>query len=265
MIPIGVMSIPQFILLFIFPLLGAISIFAWLIYGLSKLVQRNAARSSNHQPKIKKPCSKKWIAFVIFTLIVNSWNAYMGFRLYGIYQQIMTQEKNQDKRSRFILSRDFQYDQFLFPKGTLINLYNVHDSGKKFELPLSLYGLEKAKFPIPVFMAGVWTDTIDLNSDFNIFLQLSKDQQIAPLYKQDGKGGYVKDKQRYQVSCQQGQLAKFTVTDGYYPTPDYDKEDWYADQTPLFKPAQWLFVGCQSAPPIVLDPPYPQPKLNNDE
>ncbi len=168
MIPIGVMSIPQFILLFIFPLLGAISIFIWLIYGLNKLIQRKAALVSNHQPKSKKPRSKKWIAFVIFTLIVNSWNAYMCFKLYGIYQQSMTQEKNKDKRSRFILSQDFQYDQFLFPKGTLINLYNVHDTGKNFE-PLSLYGLDKAKFPIPVYIAGVWTDTIDLNSDFDIF------------------------------------------------------------------------------------------------
>lgn len=263
MIPMGVMSIPQFILMFVFPLLGAISIFVWLIYGLSKLVQRNAARFSNHQPKSKKPRSKKWIAFLIFTLIVNSWNVYMSFRLYGIGQQIMTQEKNKDKRSRFILMQDFQHDQFLFPKGTLVNLYNVHDTGKNFE-PLSLYGLKKAKFPTPVYIAGVWTDTIDLNSDFDILLQLSKDQQIAPLYKQDGKGGYVKDKQRYQVSCQQRQLAKFTVTDGYYPTPDYDKEDWYADQTPLFKPAQWLFVGCQSAASIVLDPPHPQPKLTLD-
>lgn len=35
MIPIGVMSIPQFILMFIFPLLGAISIFIWLIYGFN--------------------------------------------------------------------------------------------------------------------------------------------------------------------------------------------------------------------------------------
>ena len=264
----GVMSISQFILMFVFPLLGAISVFIWLTYGLAKLYQRyigkNSQQAGTENTTLKSPRSKKWIAFVIFTLIVNSWNIYLSYIFYNINQQIMTQEKNKDKRSRFILSQDFQHDQFLFPKGTLVNLYNVHDTGKNFE-PLSLYGLKKAKFPTPVFMAGVWTDTIDLNSDFGILLQLSKDQQIAPLYKQDGKGGYVKDKQRYQVSCQQGQLAKFTVTDGYYPTPDYDKEDWYADQTPLFKPAQWLFVECESAPPIVLDPPYPQPKLNNDD
>ena len=265
MIPIGVMSIPQFILLFIFPLLGAISIFIWLIYGLIKLDQRNAARSSNHQPKSKKPWSKKWIAFVIFTLIVNSWNAYMCFKLYGIYQQIMTQEKNKDKRSRFILSQDFQYDQFLFPKGTLINLHNSRDTGEASELPLSLYGLKKAEFPTPVFMAGVWTDAFEQSYAYRVRLQLSKDQQVIPVFKPDHSMGYVKETQPKQIQCRRGQFATFNLEDDYYPPHDFSNENWYKERAPVFKPDQWLLSGCVSEPKIILEPPYPQPKLNNDE
>ncbi len=249
MIPIGTWSFFHFFLLLICPLLGGILLYIFLGCFVGFISRKYKLK----QKVVFFTRSMKLLLFVV--ILMNSWSLYLSYSFYQIVQEIAQKDENKAKRSRFIFDQDFQFDQQLFPKGTLINLYNVHDAGEDFR-PLSLYGLQAAQFPRPMYIAGVWVDAYKEESAFVQLLQLAQDQVIAPVYMNDHKGGWVLDSTRKNIRCQKGQVAEFRVGDQYYPDKDYSKENWYAEEVITFKPALWKFVGCTTAAPILLEPAY---------
>lgn len=259
MIPIGTFSFLQFFLLFICPILGVVSCIILIVLGLNYRIQKFINKVP-HQRFL----SLKVKCFLVCFAALNSWNIYLYIVSAQVSDEVSLSMENKEKRKRFILPVDYVYDGFVFPQGTLINAYNVHDDGERYRY-LTLSGLEQARFQQPVYIAGIWANAIKVDSDHEFLIELSKDQDISPVYIPDGQGEFKIDSVHTSRHCKKDQIAQYTVNSGYYPDKDYTSEDWYTLEKERFDPKQWLFRGCFSAPPIYVDRPYPQTKLYDEE
>jgi hypothetical protein len=259
MIPIGTLGFLQFFLLYICPLLGVISCIILIVLVLNFLSQKLTKKAS-----LKNYLSFKVKIFLVIFIILNVWNIYLFIISEEVGNQVSLAMESKEKRKRFILPVDYVYDGFVFPQGTLINVYNVHDDGSRYRY-LTLSGLEQARFQQPVQIAGVWANAIKIDSDFNFLIEISQDQDIAPVYIPNDQGEYQIDSSHALIHCKKDQIAQYTVNSDYYPDKDYTLEDWYTLEEERFNPKQWLFRGCFSAPPIYVERPYPQTKLHDEE
>ena len=255
MIPIGTLGIFQAFLLYLCPVLGILSVYALAILSLIFL----------YKTFVKKNSAKQFFTFkikffLVFFVVLNSWNIYMINALKISHKSVILSQEYQDQRSRFILPVNYIFDGFTFPKGTLINTYNAHDAGDHYRY-LTLTGLTNARFKKPVKIANVWGTALKVDSSHRFLIQLSEDQNIAPVYVLGEQGEMKLDIKHTSITCKKDQIAEFTVPSGYYPETDYTIEDWYTLEDERFEPKLWLFKGCFTAPPIYVERPYPQSKL----
>lgn len=160
-------------------------------------------------------------------------------------------------RQHFVLPQVFQYGEFNFPQGTLINRYEPWDNGEP-QRPLGLRGLDTARFVQPVQIAGTWVNAIDTHGK----LELARDQHIGPVYvfdskAEDGYGAWVIDPHQPTLACKQGDIARY-----HAPMIDYDIQAEFGKGPPdgaaaRFRPSQWGFTECQSGQrPIEVPPSY---------
>ena len=247
-----------FFLLFLFTsLLGIITAF-YVVYHFIQLFYQKYVLKTPFLLRI----SLKFKIIFILMIILNVWNIYALHFNQKITSEIHQKAKNQDRRSRFILPVDYKFDEFTFPKGTRINLSNVHDSGENYRY-LTLTGLYAARFPQPLMIAGVKASAFHLNSDFEFQLELSEDQKISPVYKQI----YNKKENKLEIKivkpmvlCKKGQRAEFFPIDDYYEIDTVSENyDWITLEREVFAPSKWRFEGCISAPPIHIKAMYPLP------
>lgn len=248
-----------FMMVFVIPILGALSILFFIFYTLDFLYRKYRLKQESIYFT-----SKKIKYLLIASIVLNSWNSYLIYMMWETSQESIAKTNNQEMRSRFYLTQDYQHDQFVFPKGTLVNIYNVYDDGR-LDRHYTLYGLEKAKFPQPAKIAGAWASRLKMVAYYEIWLQLAHDQQLGPVYMRNAHGKYVVDPSRQTIACKQNQLAEYVVSDDYHAGSDFSDENWFMSEDETFDPTRWLFRGCTDSPSIFVEPAYPQKrKYNND-
>lgn len=243
-----------FLLVMLSPIIWAVSAFVAL-YILIKIIYQNI--KFGHPVKSQLSIKRK-VFFSLFALL-SAWMAYFLVNVDQMREQLNQKEKNQIKRSQFILAVDYKFDEFVFPRGSKINLNNVHDNGEQYRY-LTLTGLEAVIFPRPVLIAGVKAIAFREASQ-SFLLQLSEDQQIAPVYQSI----YNPTQQIHEINvvkafefCQKGQMAEFIPIEDYYPEREYDEAGrWITLEDEKFAPSEWRFIGCFNAPAIYLRPMYP--------
>lgn len=128
---------------------------------------------------------------------------------------------NKSAREKFTLEIDRPYGELVLPKGTYIDRYDPFDRGEE-KRDFRLTGLQYAKFPYPIKIAGLWSSSYRSRG----WLQLSKDQVIL---------GEV---------CEKDRVALFSI-----PSIEYDIVKEFGEEEPdgvdaRFKPSQWDFVKC---------------------
>lgn len=198
-------------------------------------------------------------------IILNLWNFYALYIYKMIVAEVHHKAQNREKRSRFILPVDYKFDQFIFPKYSQINSYNIHDNGEDYRY-LTLTGLDAAIFPYPVVIANVKAIAFRKESDHTFLLQLSEDQQISSVYEPTSKNArFGRSMQKNQQRCKKDQIAEFSPSDDYYPDTNYSDEHWITLENETFNPKKWIFKQCYTAPPIHLKAMYPLPLKYNYE
>lgn len=138
--------------------------------------------------------------------------------------------------------------------------YDGSDNGGP-ERPLSLGGLDAARFPYPVEIAGVMTAALET---FPSRLELSEDQDIGPVfYYSPHAGDYgalVQDKTIETVRCLKGDIALFDIPSRDDDAPDYNEEGQYwkyqDGKEAHFKPSEWKFQYCEKGRSLIVPPAY---------
>ena len=192
-----------------------------------------------------------------FILLVTVWVGVLVYKLIQFKLEFDVEKWQRGSRAQFVLQRDFQYGEFKVPKGTLVNRYDVFDNGEP-QRPLGLRGLDALQFPLPVQLAGLWTDAMETSPGR---MRLTADQRISPVYHSDPESGdWVVDHSRPFIDCKAGENAWF-----HAPLIDYDIQAEFLVGEPdgaaaRFKPSQWQFTHCESDwVPMEIKPAFAEP------
>ena len=162
-------------------------------------------------------------------------------------------------RERFVLPRDFQYGELLIPAGSLINRQDPFDPEGP-ESPLALHGLDAVRFAQPVEVAGVWASALQT---VPARVELAQNQTVGPVYRVNGTTQrWERNRVRPTLACKQGQIAVFQV-----PNIPFDAEAERGKPAPdgpgaRFLPSQWMFIRCENAPPVVVEPAVQVPAVS---
>ncbi len=166
---------------------------------------------------------KKYLAFTIVILLLDSVFIHIAITMNEISDQIEREVANRKARQNFSLKIPRQYGELLLPAGTQIERYDPFDKGEE-NRAFRLTGLHYAKFPQEIDIAGVWSSAMYTNGR----LILSKDQIISGL------------------ECKKDQIALFHI-----PLIKYDVAKEFGKEEPdgpnaRFKPSQWEFQECMT-------------------
>lgn len=227
-------------------------IFALRVYGIARKEQ---------VPFIRLLFKSRFFVIVlILTTIISGIASFAFYEYYSFKHQFNEEMHYKESRRNFVLPEDHLYGEIVFPKGTLIKRYDGSDNGEP-DLPLSLGGLDAARFPHPVEIAGVMTSALET---FPGRLALSEDQDIAPVYYYSSHAGdygdWVRDNTLSSVHCLKGDIALFEVPSRDSDLPDYSEEGVYWNYedgaNAHFKPSEWQFIRCEKNRTIEVPPAY---------
>lgn len=241
-------SLWQFILATLVPLLGLVLIVALPVYGV-------------YVRWIDIP--RKWLltrrAVQVLLTVALLCNAWLGVRLYLSHSAQQAWKDGagaRASRERFVLREDFVYGELTIPAGSLINRRDPFDKGEPGR-PLALHGLEAVRFAQPVQVAGVWASALQT---VPMRVELAQDQSIGPLHRFDGASqSWVPNTVVAALNCKKGQIALFQV-----PHIAYDIQAELGNPPPdgpqaRFLPSQWLFRNCEAGPAIAVEPAHGHP------
>lgn len=251
MIPGPLFSVPMLLLLLAPWLAAGLSLWL-LLHGLSWWLHHRKKEAA------QRPRFWRWpiLLAAVLALAGDIWGVVMARKFAQIDERIEQQAHYRHSRQRFVLPQDFLYGEVLMPQGTLINRYDPFDNGER-QRPLGLRGLDTARFPHPMQIAGAWVTAIEGHT-----LELAHDQRISPVFHFDGTinppyGEWVIDPQRPYLECKQGDWAR-----AHIPLMDYDIQAEFLIGEPdgaqaRYRPSQWGFVECSSGlPAIEVEPAY---------
>ncbi|SFD89129.1 hypothetical protein [Paracidovorax konjaci] len=244
-------ALTPFVLGTFLPLLGMALTAALLVYGLY-------ARAIDLPYKWRLN-GRALIALCVLAALCDAW---IAARLYLAHRARQAWEDSapvRASRERFVLPQDFRYGELSLPAGSLVNRRDPFDKGEPSR-PLALHGLEAVRFAQPVQVAGVWASALDVLATR---VELAQDQRIGPLHRYDAAN------QRWAVNpvvpalaCRRGQVAVF-----HAPHIPYDLQAELGRPPPdgpsaRFLPSQWLFLRCESGPPVEVQPAAAAPGVS---
>jgi hypothetical protein len=197
------------------------------------------------------------ISLAVLAVAGDLWGGVLSYQAIQSQARFELQAHYRASRQRFVLPQDFQYGEFTFPQGSLIQRYEPWDNGEP-QRPLGLRGLDTARFAQPVQIAGAWANAIDTHGQ----LELARDQRLSPVYVFDaqaeqGYGAWVIAPHHPGLACLKGDMAHY-----HAPMIDYDIQAEFVQGPPdgaaaRFRPSEWGFTRCESGqPPIDVPPPY---------
>lgn len=227
-------------------------IFALRVYGIARKEQVPFVRLLFK--------SRFFIIVLILTTIIAGIASFALYEFYSFERQFNEEMHYKESRRNFILPEDHLYGEIIFPKGTLVKRYDGSDNGEP-ERPLSLGGLDAARFPYPVEIAGVMTSALET---FPGRLELSEDQYIGPVfYYSPHAGDYgalVQDRTIESVRCLKGDVALFDIPSRDDDAPDYNEEGVFRNyqdgKEAYFKPSEWKFQYCEKGRSLIVPPAY---------
>lgn len=192
-----------------------------------------------------------------FVLLVAAWVGLLGYKTAQFKREFDIESWQRQSRAQFVLERDFQYGEFLVPKGSLVNRYDPFDNGDP-QRALGLRGLDALQFKAPVLLAGLWVEALEIAPGR---MRLAIDQRISPVYRTDpDTGDWVIDQARPFIDCKAGENVWFNA-----PLIDYDIQAEFLvgepdGATARFKPSQWQFKHCESDwVPMEIKPAFAEP------
>lgn len=227
-------------------------LFALRVYGIARKEQ---------VPFVRLLFKSRFFIFVlIFTTIISGISAFALYEYYSFGREFNESMHYKNSRRNFILPEDHLYGEIVFPKGTLIKRYDGSDNGEP-DLPLSLGGLDAARFPYPIEIAGVKAVALET---YPGRLELAEDQDIGGVHYYSSHagdyGGWVRDNTLSSVHCLKGDIALFEVPSRDSDLPDYSAEGVYWNYedgaNAHFKPSGWQFIQCEKNRTIEVPPAY---------
>lgn len=238
-----ILSVPQFILAILLPLLGVVLTAALLLYGAYALWYDAPQKVLLSRRALQALCA--------VALLCDVW---LGLRLYLPHSARQAWQDGaalRASRERFTLAQDFQYGELLIPAGSLVNRTDPFDRGEP-DRPVALHGLDAVRFAQPVQVAGVWASALQM---LPMRVELAQDQRIGPVHRFDtASQRWVVNKLVPALGCKRGQIAVFQV-----PHIPYDVQAELGRPAPdgpqaRFLPSQWLFRNCEAGPPVEVQP-----------
>ncbi|CAN5832065.1 hypothetical protein BH11PSE13_BH11PSE13_19500 [soil metagenome] len=169
------------------------------------------------------PMNRRWCAGLAFLVLCDIWTVLLVRGSRNLDAEIATEQLNRAARADFVLPRDVQHGEFIFPAGTRIKRYDPFDNGELVR-PMKLTGLTEAHFARDVDIAGVSVVSLNFNAGVFATVELAHDQSV--------RGN----------ECRGGQRAFFLVPHDHKMEHDF-KEDAYGPDA-RFKPSQWIFQRC---------------------
>lgn len=218
MIPIGLPSIWDLLLLLLIPLvavLGTVILGLWLLLRLLlRLPLRLRSRSVQR-----------------LLLLIFAADLWLGYLVLDWFYLEPLGYSRVEARRQFTLAQAWQHGELLLPKGTQVYRVDNSDDGAR-DYPQTLTDSFVAVFPEPVQVANIWTDALDLT------ISIYPKARLAQAYPEGGE------------ACAVGQVAVFDDMANYrdyprdlfgrmQPMPE-GKEAWFA-------PSKWQFLECEAA------------------
>lgn len=243
-----VSSLLNFVLTILVPLLGLVLLAALLAYAIY-------VRGFN--------APQKWLltpralgAVCAAALLCNAVTLLQFYLRHSDRQDRQDSAAVRASRERFVLPQDFQYGELLIPAGSLVNRKDPFDTGEP-NRALALHGLDAVRFAQPVQVAGVWASALQT---VPARVELAQNQTVGPVYRANPTTQrWERNRARATLACKKGQIAVFQV-----PNIPYDAQAEVSKPAPdgpdaRFLPSQWMFLRCEDALPITLEPAIQAP------